>query len=166
MPPLNQGSFHGSLVEKKLAGTDTHVGDKQMQGGMGHEEKDNIRASILEAVIVFSTPSHSRTPIFSRLRRGFDVVIVDEAAQAVEPATLVLLANGCKQVFLTRSKLWIALVGAYDLVDDGDGIGNGFSVPYLEMMVKTSVRIDLPRNYPEFKYPDGAVVTRRDSGRY
>ncbi|KAL6538037.1 putative helicase MAGATAMA 3 [Orobanche gracilis] len=101
MPPLNQGSFHGSLVEQKLAGTDTHVGDKQRQGGMGHEEKDNIRASILdEAVIVFSTLSHSRTPIFSRLRRGFDVVIIDEAAQAVEPATLVPLANGCKQVFL------------------------------------------------------------------
>ncbi|KAL0384527.1 UNVERIFIED_CONTAM: putative helicase MAGATAMA 3 [Sesamum radiatum] len=88
------------LVEQKLAGVDCQSGDKQKQGGVA-KDKDSIRASILdEAVIVFSTLSFSGSTLFSKLNRGFDVVVIDEAAQAVEPATLVPLANGCKQVFL------------------------------------------------------------------
>ncbi|KAL0357121.1 UNVERIFIED_CONTAM: putative helicase MAGATAMA 3 [Sesamum calycinum] len=88
------------LVEQKLAGVDSQSGDKQKQGGVA-KDKDSIRASILdEAVIVFSTLSFSGSTLFSKLNRGFDVVVIDEAAQAVEPATLVPLANGCKQVFL------------------------------------------------------------------
>ncbi|GMG98866.1 hypothetical protein Nepgr_000706 [Nepenthes gracilis] len=80
------------LVEQKRAGM-----EEQKQGG----ETDSIRASILdESVIVFSTLSFSGSSIFSKLSCGFDVVIIDEAAQAVEPATLVPLVNGCKQVFL------------------------------------------------------------------
>ncbi|KAG8064473.1 hypothetical protein GUJ93_ZPchr0004g38215 [Zizania palustris] len=62
---------------------------------------NRIRVSILdEAAIVFSTLSFSGTSIFSKMSRAFDVVIIDEAAQAVEPATLVPLVHGCKQVFL------------------------------------------------------------------
>ncbi|XP_073133185.1 probable helicase MAGATAMA 3 [Henckelia pumila] len=88
------------LVKQKLAGMDIQASDKHKQGGM-LKDKDSIRASILEeAVIVFSTLSFSGSALFSKLNRGFDVVIIDEAAQAVEPATLIPLANGCKQVFL------------------------------------------------------------------
>ncbi|CAK9160445.1 unnamed protein product [Ilex paraguariensis] len=88
------------LVEQKLAGMDFQTGDKQKQGGAGRD-KDSIRASILdEAAIVFSTLSFSGSVLFSKLNRGFDIVVIDEAAQAVEPSTLVPLANGCKQVFL------------------------------------------------------------------
>ncbi|KAE9447866.1 hypothetical protein C3L33_20240, partial [Rhododendron williamsianum] len=88
------------LVEQKLAGVDFQTSDKHKQGGSGRE-RDSIRASILdEAAIVFSTLSFSGSVLFSKLNRGFDVVIIDEAAQAVEPATLVPLANGCKQLFL------------------------------------------------------------------
>ncbi|OIW13193.1 hypothetical protein TanjilG_17549 [Lupinus angustifolius] len=62
---------------------------------------ESIRTAILEeATIVFSTLSFSGSHIFSKLSRKFDVVIIDEAAQAVEPATLVPLANQCKKVFL------------------------------------------------------------------
>lgn len=74
--------------------------DKEKHGAPGRD-KDSIRAAILdEAVIVFSTLSFSGSTLFSKWNRGFDVVIIDEAAQAVEPATLIPLANGCKQVFL------------------------------------------------------------------
>lgn len=87
------------LVEQKLAGMDMS-GDKQKQGGAGRD-RDSIRASVLdEAAIVFSTLSFSGSSLFSKMSHGFDVVIIDEAAQAVEPATLVPLAHGCKQVFL------------------------------------------------------------------
>ncbi|KAK4476866.1 hypothetical protein RD792_016030 [Penstemon davidsonii] len=99
------------LVEQKLAGGDSQAGDKQKQGGVA-KDKDNIRASILdEAVIVFSTLSFSGSALFSKLNRGFDVVIIDEAAQAVEPATLVPLANGCKQVFLVHVLLYHSILG-------------------------------------------------------
>ncbi|CAL1385468.1 unnamed protein product [Linum trigynum] len=74
--------------------------EKQKHGAAGGDI-DNIRSSILdEAVIVFSTLSFSGSALFSKLNHDFDVVIIDEAAQAVEPATLVPLSNGCKQVFL------------------------------------------------------------------
>lgn len=74
--------------------------DKEKHGAPGRD-KDSIRAAILdEAVIVFSTLSFSGSSLFSKWNRGFDIVIIDEAAQAVEPATLIPLANGCKQVFL------------------------------------------------------------------
>ncbi|KAK6945483.1 DNA2/NAM7 helicase, helicase domain [Dillenia turbinata] len=86
------------LVEQKLAGQDLFSADKHKKGDRGRD-RDSIRASVLdEAVIVFSTLSFSGSTLFSKLNRGFDVVIIDEAAQAVEPATLVPLGNGCKQV--------------------------------------------------------------------
>ncbi|CAN6678594.1 unnamed protein product [Malus baccata var. baccata] len=70
-------------------------------GGKGREGAERFRAEILEeSVIVFSTLSFSGSSLFSKWNRDFDVVIIDEAAQAVEPATLVPLTNGCKQVFL------------------------------------------------------------------
>uniref|UniRef100_A0A803KT02 Helicase MAGATAMA 3 n=1 Tax=Chenopodium quinoa TaxID=63459 RepID=A0A803KT02_CHEQI len=81
------------LVEQKLAGLEGHL-DRQKQGAPG-SDRDSIRASILdEAVIVFSTLSFSGSTIFSKLNRGFDIVIIDEAAQAVGdpvqlPATVI-----------------------------------------------------------------------------
>ncbi|CAK7328439.1 unnamed protein product [Dovyalis caffra] len=108
------------------------AGDKQKHGAAGGDT-DSIRAAILEES-VFSTLSFSGSALFSKLNHGFDVVIIDEAAQAstcyaessiafhmwavlygmhailwfsrskdymlfpVEPATLVPLVNGCKQV--------------------------------------------------------------------
>ncbi|PHT98582.1 putative helicase MAGATAMA 3 [Capsicum chinense] len=82
------------LVEQRLSGMDSQAGDRQKQGGPV-KDKDSIRASILdEAVIVFSTLSFSASPVFTKLNRGFDVVIIDEAAQAVGdpvqlPATVI-----------------------------------------------------------------------------
>ncbi|KAL5216782.1 hypothetical protein ABZP36_008183 [Zizania latifolia] len=85
------------LIQQKLSGV-----DRSLDGGRrGAGEYDRIRASVLdEAAIVFSTLSFSGSSMFSRMGRAFDVVIIDEAAQAVEPATLVPLIHGCKQVFL------------------------------------------------------------------
>ncbi|KAM0893397.1 hypothetical protein ACQ4PT_025141 [Festuca glaucescens] len=85
------------LIQQKLSGV-----DRSADGGRrGAGEYDRIRASVLdEAAIVFSTLSFSGSAIFSRMTRAFDVVIIDEAAQAVEPATLVPLVHGCRQVFL------------------------------------------------------------------
>ncbi|XP_027919451.1 probable helicase MAGATAMA 3 isoform X2 [Vigna unguiculata] len=86
------------LMKQKRSGANKSSTNKQSTAG---SNDDSIRAAILdEATIVFSTLSFSGSHVFSKLNRGFDVVIIDEAAQAVEPATLVPLANQCKKVFL------------------------------------------------------------------
>ncbi|MQL89807.1 hypothetical protein Taro_022394, partial [Colocasia esculenta] len=85
------------LVEQKLATVDRSSAGRHTSSGP--MDRDQIRASILdEAAIVFSTLSFSGSALFARMHRVFDVVIIDEAAQAVEPATLVPMAHGCKQV--------------------------------------------------------------------
>ena len=64
-------------------------------------ERDRIKLAILdEAAVVCSTLSFSGSGMFARMTRQFDVVVIDEAAQAVEPSTLVPLCYGAKQVFL------------------------------------------------------------------
>ncbi|WVZ85631.1 hypothetical protein U9M48_032532 [Paspalum notatum var. saurae] len=85
------------LIQQKLSGVDRTLD----VGRRGAGEYDRIRDSILdEAAIVFSTLSFSGSSIFTRMTRTFDVVIIDEAAQAVEPAILIPLVHGCRQIFL------------------------------------------------------------------
>ena len=45
-----------------------------------------------------STLSFAGSSVFSATVSKFDCVIIDEAAQAVEPSTLIPLVNGCQQV--------------------------------------------------------------------
>ncbi|KAK9842012.1 hypothetical protein WJX81_004236 [Elliptochloris bilobata] len=71
------------------------------QGGGGAWQMERMRAAVLEeAHIVACTLSFAGSATFARMSRPFDVVVIDEAAQAVEPAVLVPLVNGCKQVYL------------------------------------------------------------------
>ena len=73
-----------------------------MQGGsraLAGMSRERARMAILEeADIVCSTLSFAGSGTFERMSRPFDVVVIDEAAQAVEPSTLVPLALGCQQV--------------------------------------------------------------------
>lgn len=69
-----------------------------------------------------SAPSCAqRTCLFALLPR-FDVVVIDEAAQAVEPATLVPILNGCKQVRGARPRPGQGAVeGAVEGAPEGTG---------------------------------------------
>ncbi|XP_071931172.1 probable helicase MAGATAMA 3 isoform X1 [Coffea arabica] len=150
------------LVEQKLAGVDFQSGDKQKQGG-ATKDKDGIRASILdEAVIVFSTLSFSGSALFSKLNRGFDVVIIDEAAQAVEPATLVPLSNGCKQVFLVGDPVQLPATVISPIAEK---FGYGMSLfkrfqkaGYPVQMLKTQYRMHPEiRTFPSKEFYDEAL---------
>ncbi|KAG1369817.1 hypothetical protein COCNU_15G001830 [Cocos nucifera] len=97
MPVDGDDGFYptgNELVEQKLAGVDRSSSGAGKQGSRG-ADRDRIRASILdESAIVFSTLSFSGSSLFSRMNRVFDVVIIDEAAQAVGdpvqlPATVI-----------------------------------------------------------------------------
>ena len=72
-----------------------------LQGGgnSARASREKARMAILEeADIVCSTLSFSGAGLFERMSRPFDVVVIDEAAQAVEPSTLVPMVLGCQQV--------------------------------------------------------------------
>ncbi|XP_062109924.1 probable helicase MAGATAMA 3 [Humulus lupulus] len=129
--------------------------DKERFGAAGRD-RDSVRAAILEeAVIVFSTLSFSGSALFSKWNRGFDVVIIDEAAQAVEPAILVPLANGCKQVFLVGDPVQLPATVISPIAGD---FGYGMSMferfqkaGYPVTMLKTQYRM-----HPEIRsFPSG-----------
>ena len=85
-------------VGDKVAGLAAASSEKKFERAL---EKDRVKLAILdEAAVVCSTLSFSGSGMFARMTRQFDVVVIDEAAQAVEPSTLVPLCYGAKQVFL------------------------------------------------------------------
>ena len=49
-----------------------------------------------------STLSFAGSGVFARMARPLDAVVIDEAAQAVEPSTLIPLTLGIKQVTNTE----------------------------------------------------------------
>ncbi|KAF6149169.1 hypothetical protein GIB67_026025 [Kingdonia uniflora] len=65
------------------------------------EARANLEASFAnEAEVVFTTVSSSGRKLFSRLTHGFDMVVVDEAAQASEVGALPPLALGAARCVL------------------------------------------------------------------
>ena len=56
--------------------------------------------------------------MFSRMTRTFDVVVVDEAAQAVEPSTMVPLCHGCQQLFLVGDPIQLPATVLSDRAKD------------------------------------------------
>lgn len=70
---------------------------------------DSSRApDVLRAPSAWLPPTQPR-PSLRVVAHRFDVVVIDEAAQAVEPATLVPIINGCKQV-CARGRACVLLV--------------------------------------------------------
>ncbi|KAL1366258.1 hypothetical protein HN51_014103 [Arachis hypogaea] len=155
------------LVKGKRVSANKSSTDKQSNGPGGNNE-DSIRAALLdEATIVFSTLSFSGSHIFSKLNRSFDVVIIDEAAQAVEPATLVPLANQCKKVFLVGDP---AQLPATVISDVAKNHGYGTSLferlmqaGYPVKMLKTQYRMHPEiRSFPSSEFYEGALVDGDD----
>ncbi|KAF5781649.1 putative P-loop containing nucleoside triphosphate hydrolase, DNA2/NAM7 helicase, helicase [Helianthus annuus] len=155
------------LVEQKLAGMDFQTADKQKQGG-GARDRDTIRASIMdESAIVFSTLSFSGSSLFTKLNRSFDIVVIDEAAQAVEPATLVPLASGCKQVFLVGDPVQLP---ATVISPVAEKFGYSMSLfkrfqkaGYPVQMLKTQYRMHPEiRSFPSKEFYDGELEDGSD----
>ncbi|KAJ0236644.1 helicase MAGATAMA 3 [Hirschfeldia incana] len=129
---------------------------------------DSIRTSILdECAIVFSTLSFSGSPILAKSTRGFDVVIIDEAAQAVEPATLIPLATRCKQVFLVGDPKQLPATVISTVAQDS-GYGTSMferlqKAGYPVNMLKTQYRMHPEiRSFPSKEFYEGALEDGAD----
>ena len=76
------------------------------RGGPGGRDlafmcRSTLEASFInEAELVFTTLASAGRSVFARLEHGFDLVLIDEAAQASEVAALVPLRHGCKAAVL------------------------------------------------------------------
>ncbi|KYQ99859.1 DNA2/NAM7 helicase family protein [Tieghemostelium lacteum] len=65
------------------------------------QDSSSIRNMILaDADIVATTLSFSGSSLLTKLSNGFDIVIIDEAAQAVETSTLIPMQHHCKKIVL------------------------------------------------------------------
>ncbi|CAJ2673175.1 unnamed protein product [Trifolium pratense] len=151
------------LLKKKRASANKSSTDKQSNASAGSHD-DSIRAAILdEATIVFSTLSFSGSHIFSKLSRKFDVVIIDEAAQAVEPATLVPLANQCKKVFLVGDPAQLPATVISDIAKN-HGYGTSLferlmQAGYPIKMLKTQYRMHPEiRSFPSREFYDNSLT--------
>ncbi|XVF45709.1 hypothetical protein PTKIN_Ptkin02bG0228300 [Pterospermum kingtungense] len=143
------------------------AGDKQKQWSKG-SDIDSIRAAILdEAVIVFSTLGFSGSAVLAKQNSGFDVVIIDEAAQAVEPAILVPLSSGCKQVFLIGDPVQLPATVISPIAEK---LGYGTSLfkrfqraGYPVNMLKTQYRMHPEiRSFPSKEFYDEALEDGSD----
>lgn len=73
----------------------------QRQGEARRQARMTLEASFVnEAELVFTTLGTAARTVFARLEHGFDVILIDEAAQATEISTLVPLRLGAKAVVL------------------------------------------------------------------
>lgn len=73
-----------------------------LRGGFNlREAREFLEASFMdEAEIVFTTLSSSARHAFTKIKRPFDIVLIDEAAQAAEITALQPLVYGCKHCVL------------------------------------------------------------------
>ncbi|TVU14519.1 hypothetical protein EJB05_37994, partial [Eragrostis curvula] len=154
------------LVDQKRSGVSTLDGGRR---GAGEDER--MKAAIMdEAAIVFSTLSFSGQSIFSKMTRTFDVVIIDEAAQAVEPATLVPLIHGCRQVFLVGDPVQLpATVVSKTAKKLGYGTslfkrfqGAGFPVQMLKIQYRMHPEISI---FPSKEFYEGALQDGEGLGK-
>ncbi|GLJ40367.1 hypothetical protein SUGI_0830590 [Cryptomeria japonica] len=158
-----------TLFKQRKSGTDPSTAKSGSGGGTAAVTSDDtIRATILdEAAIVCSTLSFSGSSIFSRVTRGFDVVIIDEAAQAVEPATLVPLLHGCKQAILVGDPIQLP---ATVLSSVAEKFGYGMSLfkrfqqaGYPVKMLKTQYRMHPQiREFPSREFYSEALDDGQD----
>lgn len=64
-------------------------------------QRDAACAEILNSAdVVFSTLAFSGSATFRKITAPFDTIVIDEAAQALEPSCLVPLTPSIKQVYL------------------------------------------------------------------
>ena len=116
-----------------------------------------------EAEIVFTTLSSSGRNIFSRLHMPFRSVLVDEACQATEPATLQPLIHGCEHCVLVGDPQQLpATVLATELS------GTNFSRSLFERLMAAGARVrvlnvqyrmhPMIRHFPSAYFYDGQLV--------
>ncbi|XWS70312.1 hypothetical protein CRYUN_Cryun03dG0037200 [Craigia yunnanensis] len=65
---------------------------------------DSVSAAIFDKVVIaFSILNFNGSAVLNKLNFGLDVIIIDEATQALKPATIVTLFCGCNQAFFIGS---------------------------------------------------------------
>ncbi|GLC50926.1 hypothetical protein PLESTB_000447300 [Pleodorina starrii] len=76
-------------------------GPQRLPGYVVRRIREDLELSLMEeAEMVFTTLSSTGRAVFSRLGRGFDFVLIDEAAQASEIAALQPLLYGCRRLVM------------------------------------------------------------------
>ncbi|KAK9812261.1 hypothetical protein WJX73_008588 [Symbiochloris irregularis] len=123
-----------AILEQRMAAAATAQGHRP-----GQSERELIKAQILdEAQIVCSTLSFAGSSLLLAMGSKFDSVVIDEAAQAVEPSTLIPLVSGCKQVFLVGDPIQLPAT-----VISGKAEAAGYSISLFKRMQAAESRVQL-----------------------
>lgn len=99
-------------------------------------ERERLQTEMLDgADVICSTLSFAGSGVFARMARPLDALVVDEAAQAVEPACLIPMALGITQArppgapALTICCSWCA--GTRSRAGGGKGVGGGATTGFV-----------------------------------
>ncbi|CAD7703891.1 unnamed protein product [Ostreobium quekettii] len=104
------------------------------------EVREELELSYLNsAEMVFTTLSSTSKKIFSKAKRGFETVLIDEAAQANEVAALQPLIHGCSQQFPSAYFYNNRLEDGPDVKNDrfAEFYAHGLLKPYVLFDVET-----------------------------
>ena len=109
-------------------------------------DRRRIKQAVLDdAQIVFTTLSLAGSGILNKISTQFDVVVIDEAAQAVEPSTLIpLVSVKAKQAFIVGDPAQLpATILSMECVQNGYDqslfkrlLNSGFPVKSLTMQYR------------------------------
>lgn len=95
---LSQLHMDKVRLDSQLSGLKMRQRESQRQQ---HSFRESTKVSMLDSArIVCTTLSGSGMEVFSKATKPFDVVIIDEAAQAVEISALIPLKYGCRKCIL------------------------------------------------------------------
>lgn len=93
-----------AIAEKNVALQETRDSQQQAHRAMDAAREKHRRDVLTEADVICATLSGAGHEYMAALPIDFETVIIDEAAQSVEPSSLIPLKYGCKRCIMVGGK--------------------------------------------------------------
>jgi senataxin len=129
-------TIHHSVAHIDIEKLYVDISKKLKKGGVNQKVKITRSDLIDKADIVATTLSFSGSNIFETIKKPFDILVVDEAAQATELSTLIPLRLGVNQIFMIGDPSQLPAT-----VLSSTCIKNGYNISLMHRLMKTGYKV-------------------------